>query len=84
MPHRLIQSQISQDVVRACEDLLDGARSGQVTGLGVVVLLKRRRYIVDCLGEMARDPTFGRGALQSLDDCLRELVHGKADSKTTM
>jgi hypothetical protein len=55
-----------------------------VTGLGVVVLLKRRRYIVDCLGEMARDPTFGRGALQSLDDCLRELVHGKADSKTTM
>ena len=84
MPHRLIQSQIASDVVSACEDLLDGAKAGEITGLGVVVMLKRRRYIVDCVGEMARDPTFGRGALASLDDCLRELVHGKRDSKTTL
>jgi len=84
MPYQLIHAGISDDTVAACKELLEAAEAGHVTGLGVVVVLKRRRFTVDVLGEAARDPVFTRGALQSLDDCLRELVRRRADTASTM
>lgn len=84
MPYQLIQQHISGDTVKACEELLASAKSGDIIGLGVIVMLKRRRYLVDTTGEVSRDPVWTRGALLSLDDYLRDQVHGKKDSLTTM
>lgn len=84
MIHKLIHSTISHDVVRFCRDILDGAEAGDVTGVGVILTLKKGRYIVDCCGEVERDPTLGRGALAALDDCLAEIVRSKQDSETTL
>lgn len=84
MPYQLITQPISKDTVEACEQLLESARAGQIIGLGMVIMLKRRRYLVDTCGEADRDPTFARGALLALDDCLRDKVHGRSDSDTTI
>lgn len=84
MPYQLIQQHISSDTVEACEQLLANAKSGQIIGLGVLVMLKKRRYLVDTTGEVSRDPVWARGALMSLDDCLRDQVQGRKDSATTI
>lgn len=84
MAYQLVSSPISDDTVEACRELLAAAEAGQITGLGVIVFLKRRRFLVDVFGEVARDPVFARGAIQSLDDCLRELVREKRDRHTTL
>ncbi|MBA3590363.1 hypothetical protein [Methylibium sp.] len=82
--HTLLSSSLSGEVVQLCRELLDRAQAGDITGLGVVVILPRGRYVVDCCGSAKRDPTFTRGALASLDDCLREMVHRRRDANTTL
>ena len=58
-------------------------QSGKITGLGVVVVLRGRRFFVDAFGRMERDPVFARGALLSLDDCLRDMGQRRKDNDTT-
>lgn len=84
MPYQLIEQHISSDTVEACEQLLASAKAGHIIGLGVVAMLRRRRYLVDTTGEFSRDPTFARGAVLALDDFLRDQVHSKRDSDTTI
>lgn len=79
MPYRLIEAPISKDTVQACRELLDAAEDGHVIGLAVVVLLRKRQFLVDCCGEAARDPVLTRGALLSLDDCLRSMTLNRAE-----
>ncbi len=74
MPYQLISTTLSKDTIEACEQLLESARAGNVIGLGVVVVLRGRRFLVDVIGEANRDPIFTRGALHALDDCLREHI----------
>lgn len=79
----LVREHISSDTVEALQQLLDGAHKGEVIGLAMVVMLKRRRYIVDCSGEACRSPTFARGAVQALDDELRSRIWHESDNDTT-
>lgn len=71
--HQLVPTPVPQDMLVACKDLVEGVSSGDITGLGVIVVLRRRRFFVDCFGELVRDPHGARGWVASLDDCLREI-----------
>lgn len=80
---QLIQAPIPADMANAVENLSDGVRGGHVVGLGLVVILKGRRFFVDCFGTLAREPHSGRGYVAALDDCLRELGRQQIDRSTT-
>lgn len=70
--------------MQACRELLAAAIQGQIIGLGLVVMLKRRRFMVDVCGEAERDPVFTRGALLDLDECLANIAKNKRDTNTTI
>ena len=84
MTHTLIRDHISRDTVEAFEQLLAAAKSGQVVGAVFGVALRRRRYMVNSCGELARDPTLARGVIAALDDELSAMVQGKTDTDTTI
>ena len=84
MQYQLVRDPVSTDTVEALEQLLDGAKKGQVIGIAFGVLMKRRRYFVNTAGEARRDPTFTRGMLLALDDELRRMVHAAAGPETTI
>jgi len=78
MPELIISPQLSHDTISALEQLLEGARAGDVVGIAYTALLKRRRYLTDAAGECFRDPTFARGLVAALDDHLSSMVHHRA------
>lgn len=84
MPFQLVPNQISPGMLDACRDLVDGVESGQVVGIGIIVMLRRNRFFVDAFGELTRNPHAARGFVASLDDCLREMGRSKKDTNTTM
>ncbi|WP_371435414.1 hypothetical protein [Polaromonas sp.] len=63
------------DVIAALEQLLEGARSGEVNGIAFVCTLPGMRYITDVAGFCATHPTFARGAASYLTDQLAGLIH---------
>lgn len=79
-----ITASLAHDPIKACEELLHAAQTGQMTGMAVVVLFRRGRYMVDFCGEVRHRTTFVRGALQDLDDCMRDIRNDMQDQKTTM
>lgn len=83
MPIHLVPTPIPNDMLAAAEDIMDGVKAGEIIGLGVVVVLRRRRIFADAFGEVARDPLSARGWIRSLDDCLRELSQRHKNSATT-
>lgn len=64
----------SEEVVRALEELLQQARSGNLIGLAWVAMHAGYEYSVDVAGETRRCPTFTRGMLMKLDDELSKLL----------
>lgn len=84
MAYTLMRDTISKDTVEALEQLLEAARAGLIVGLAFGAMLKRKRYLVNCAGEACRDPTTARGMVCALDDELREMVHSRAESNTTL
>lgn len=84
MSYTLVKDHISHDTVEALEQMLANAQRGHITGIAFVVMLKRRRYLVNVAGEAISEPTIARGALCALDDELRDLVRGKSDGNTVM
>lgn len=74
---------ISHDTIKAAEAILTSSQQGQCIGMGVVLLFKRRKYMVEVIGDAIIDPVFMRGAVQSLDDALRDIVHGRIDVDLT-
>jgi hypothetical protein len=81
-PFTLIPDVISTDTVECLEQLLDGARRGEVVGLAFAAMLRRRAYIVNTAGEAHRNPSFSRGMVAALDDQLSHRVHRPHDSAT--
>lgn len=72
---KLVPDDVSPDIVDALAQLLDGAKAGEIIGLGFVAVYKRREYIVNVAGELRRNPTLARGMVASLDDYLAEQPH---------
>lgn len=84
MPLQLVPTPAAPDLNRFAEDLQSGVDSGEVVGLGVVVLLKGRRFFVDCFGLMARFPFENIGTVGELEECLREMGRRRKDTNTTV
>lgn len=84
MPLQLVQSPSPPDIQRAVDDLVAGVQTGDITGLGVVVMLKGRRFFVDCFGQMSRNPFECIGLVGELEQCLREIGRRRKDTNTTV
>lgn len=82
MPYQLVHDYVSRDTVEALEQLLSGARSGDVTGIAFAVTLKRNRYITNVAGLAYKNPTFARGMVSTLSDELASLIHGRDPQET--
>lgn len=84
MPPVLVRDVVSHDTVECLEQLLEAARAGEVIGLVFGAMLKRKRYMVNLAGEARRDPTYARGVVGAIEDELRLMIQGKADSDTIL
>lgn len=82
MPYQLIRDTISRDTVEALKQLLEGALTGQITGVAFVATLKTRRYLTNVAGACYRDATAARGMLRSLDDELSAIVQERTEDET--
>lgn len=82
MPYQLVRDYISRDVVDALTVLLEGAKSGDVTGLAFTATLKRNRYVTNVAGLCYKNPTFTRGCIGALDDELAGIIHGRDPQET--
>lgn len=82
MAYQLIKDTISRDVVSALEQLLEGARNGDVTGLAFAAALRGRRFVTNVAGTCFRDATNARGMIATLDDELSDIVQGRSESET--
>jgi len=74
-PYKLVRSQVSHDSVAVLKNLLEQAEQGELIGVAFAAMYKEGNYVVDLTGEAHRSPTFARGMVKALDDCLRHLVH---------
>ncbi len=66
---------VRPDVVHSLEQLLQGAKAGDITGLAFAATLRGGRYVTDAAGECYDRPTYARGAIATLSDELSELIH---------
>lgn len=66
---------VCSETVEAIERLLESARSGHVVGIAFAAMFEGSNYMVRTTGALRNDPTLARGAVATLDDELRELVH---------
>ena len=82
MPYQLVRDNVSRDVVEALEQLLELARSGDVTGLAFAAALRGRRYVTNVAGTCFRDATTARGMVATLDDELSLIVQGRSENET--
>jgi hypothetical protein len=80
----LIETPIPPDMEVAAENIVEGVRNGMIVGLGIVVVLKGRRFFVDAFGTLLREPHSGRGYVASLDDFLHDLGSHQRDRSTTI
>jgi len=84
MPYQLVDTPIQPDLRQAAADISEGVASGLITGLGIVVMIKGRRFFVDAFGTLVKDSHAGRGYVAELDDCLREIGHRRKNTNTTI
>ena len=59
---------VSEETVQALEELLEKARRGEVVGVAVAAMYRKREFTVNTCGDMHRNPTFCRGAVAALAD----------------
>ncbi len=76
-PFTLLEDALSRDTVTALEQLLDGARRGEVIGIAFAAMLRQRAYITNVAGEAYRNPTFARGMVGALEDSLGVRMRGQ-------
>jgi hypothetical protein len=74
-PFRLVGQMVSTDTVEVLTDLLTRAQSGEVLGLAVVAMQKRRTYEFALTGEAARSPTFTLGTIAKLQLDVAQIVN---------
>lgn len=79
----LVPMKMSRDTIACLEQLLQGAKDGQITGIAFAATLKGGlKYITDASGECYRRPTFARGAIATLSDELGDLIHQRDPEAT--
>lgn len=81
---QLVPTPIPPDIREAASDIFALSEAGELTGLGVVVVLKGGRYFVDAFGSMVRNPGPARGYVLDLLDCLGEIGKQRKNSNTTL
>jgi hypothetical protein len=81
---QLVPTPIAPDLRQAGQDLHEGIQSGEITGLGIVVIVKGGRFFVDAFGSMVRNPYASRGFVAELSDCLHEIGQRKKNTNTTI
>ena len=79
MPYQLVRDGVSRDTVEALEQLLEGARGGDIIGIVFAAALKNRRYVTNVAGSLFRDATTARGMVATLDDELSAIVQGRTE-----
>ena len=77
-PYQLVKDNIAHDVVAALENLLLGAKSGDINGIAFAVSLPGMHHFTDVAGTFYTNPTFARGAVAFLSDELADLAHEQA------
>lgn len=65
-PFRLVGEMISHDTVEVLSELLQQAKAGDVIGVALVALQRKRQYEFALTGEAARSPTFTLGTVAKL------------------
>jgi hypothetical protein len=65
-PFRLVGEMVSHDTVEVLTTLLDEAKAGNIIGLALVAMHRRRRYEFALTGEAERSPTFTLGTITKL------------------
>jgi hypothetical protein len=80
---QLVPTPIPPDLTQAGIDINEGIQSGQITGLGVVVIVRGGRFFVDAFGAVARSPHASQGFAMELIHCLHEIGERKKNTDTT-
>jgi hypothetical protein len=81
---QLVSTPIAPDLRAAGQDIHEGIQSGEITGLGVVVVVKGGRFFVDAFGAVARNPHASQGFAMELVHCLHEIGQRKKANNTTL
>lgn len=81
VPLRLVKDNISRDTIEVLENLLVGARQGEVTGIAFAATLKHERFLTDVAGHCYTNPTYARGIVAFLSDELADHVHSRDASE---
>lgn len=86
MSSKLVHDEISRDLAAAMRKIADMTEQRIIVGavFGLALRGPGRRYHVNVAGTLARDPTFARGVVASLDDELRDMVQRGAEMASTM
>ena len=82
MPYQLVRDAISQDTVKALQQLLAYAERGELTGIAFAATFRKMRYVTNVAGILAKNPTFCRGAIRALDDDLAAIIHHRDPQET--
>lgn len=82
MAYHLVKDTVSRDTVDALEQLLELAKSGDITGIAFAAALRGRRYVTNVAGTCFRDATAARGMVATLDDELSAIIQGRSESET--
>lgn len=78
----LIQDRLSQQTEECFAQLHGYAQERLIVGSAFMVMLTRRRYIVNFCGAALSDATWTRGAAKVIDDKLQLIIMSGADSDT--
>ena len=74
---QLVKAKICEETIAALEQILDGARRGEVNGIAFAASLRNMRYVTDITGFWYENPTFARGMVALLSDELAALAHSR-------
>ncbi|SHN40550.1 hypothetical protein [Rhizobacter sp. OV335] len=80
---QLVPTPIPPDLRQAGIDIHEGIQSGQITGLGVVVIVRGGRFFVDAFGAVERNPHASQGYTMELIHCLHAIGERKKNTDTT-
>lgn len=80
----LVHDAISRDTEQCVTQIMEATKAGQVLGIAFILVLKRKRYMVNTAGAAAENPTDTRGMLCALDDELQRMVQGRATTNPTL
>lgn len=76
-PFRLVGETVSHDTVEVLTELLQEAKSGNIIGLALVAMHRRRQYEFAITGEAERSPTFALGTVSKLQFDLAQKVNAQ-------